>query len=405
MAETDRVFQLLNDLDQQHIYESFSDFSPSHPIYKQVASLNLERSLEHFKSANSAESNKSGDKFQPVSKVVNLQTTPDSKLDEFSQVGMEAIRAGTVAAVIMSGGQGTRLGYSGPKGMFNLGMPSQKTIFQLHMEKILKMKQLSNASSVPVYIMTSHLNHDIIMNAFHDNNYFNSPKEDIIFFEQGIEPSFTLDGKIIIESKETLSLAPDGNGGIYRALLYSGCIDNMKNRNIQHLHIYGIDNVLTKSIDPLFIGICINNHVECGNKVVWRKNQTEKVGVTVECNEHMHILEYSELPIDLADSIDKDTNKLIYGAANICNHYLNFEFLSNIILPSLSEIYHIAKKKIPYLDLNTNCTIQPEVINGVKLEMFVFDVFPLAREWVVVEGLREDEFAPVKNAPGDKQVE
>lgn len=212
----------------------------------------------------------------------------------------------------------------GPKGMYQLNIPSKKSIFQIHIEKILKIRNLCSINnhdhsiSIPIYIMTSNLNHNTIIDYFKENNYFGYPSNDIIFFEQGVEPSFTLDNKIIIESTSSLSLAPDGNGGIYRALLVNGCIDNMIHRGIEHLHIYGIDNILTKSLDPLFLGICIKNNVECGNKVIWRANKNEKVGVTAELNQNMHILEYSEIPVHLAESIDETTGKLLFGAANIC---------------------------------------------------------------------------------------
>mmetsp|Transcript_25515 Transcript_25515/g.42591 ORF Transcript_25515/g.42591 Transcript_25515/m.42591 type:complete len:388 (+) Transcript_25515:437-1600(+) len=309
----------------------------------------------------------------------------------------------------MSGGQGTRLGFSGPKGMYNLGMLSGKTIFQLHIEKIQRIRIVASTAAglvqlarVPVYIMTSNLNHDIIVNYFRENNFFGYPEADMIFFQQGVEPAFTLEGKVIIESKSSLSLAPDGNGGIYRAMQRGGCIEDMIERGVEHLHIYGIDNVLTKALDPLFIGACIKSEAEVGNKVVWRADKAEKVGVTAECNGKMHILEYSEIPPALAETEDAQ-GKLLFGAANICNHYMSVAFLRNIVLPNLSGTYHVAKKKIPYLDIATGKTVTPTSVNGVKLEMFIFDVFPLAKRWTVVEGKREREFAPVKNAPGSAQ--
>jgi UDP-N-acetylglucosamine/UDP-N-acetylgalactosamine diphosphorylase len=300
-------------------------------------------------------------------------------------------------------------------------MTSKKTIFQIHVEKVLRIRQLAGEAAgavggkrgrgeegavvlprVPVYIMTSDLNHTIIVDYLTSHAFFGYPPEDVFFFEQGLEPAFTLDGKIILESATSLSLAPDGNGGIYRALLKGGCIDDMKSRGVEHLHIYGIDNVLTKSLDPLFLGACIEQHAECGNKVVWRAHKAEKVGVTAELGGRMYILEYSEIPPGLADSEDSD-GKLLFGAANICNHYLSLQFLVDAVLPSLSGNYHVAKKKIPYFDPLSGQTVTPSEVNGVKIEMFIFDVFPLAARWVVVEGLREEEFAPVKNAPGSAQ--
>lgn len=378
--------------------------------------MDIGLSLSHLKCAlQSSDAIEVAKDFQPVSSVIDMISMTSGRKELTGNVGREAIKQSKVAAVIMSGGQGTRLGFKGPKGMYNLNMPSQKTIFQIHIEKILRMKKLfsssdSNATngisfspSIPIYIMTSNLNHHIIIAFFKDNSYFGYPPQDIVFFEQGVEPSFTHDGKIIIESESTLSLSPDGNGGIYRALLVAGCIDDMILRGVEHLHIYGIDNVLTKAVDPYFIGACIHNQAEVGNKVVWRASKGEKVGVTAQLDGRMYILEYSEIPQQLAESSDSN-GKLLFGAANICNHYVSVRFLSELILPNLSSTYHIAKKKIPYMDVDTRHTVDPSSINGLKIEMFIFDVFPLASRWTVVEVAREDEFAPVKNAPGSEQV-
>jgi UDP-N-acetylglucosamine/UDP-N-acetylgalactosamine diphosphorylase len=378
--------------------------------------MDIGLSLSHLKCAlQSSDAIEVAKDFQPVSSVIDMISMTSGRKELTGNVGREAIKQSKVAAVIMSGGQGTRLGFKGPKGMYNLNMPSQKTIFQIHIEKILRMKKLFSSSdpnatdgiafspSIPIYIMTSNLNHHIIIAFFKDNSYFGYPPQDIVFFEQGVEPSFTHDGKIIIESESTLSLSPDGNGGIYRALLVAGCIDDMILRGVEHLHIYGIDNVLTKAVDPYFIGACIHNQAEVGNKVVWRASKGEKVGVTAQLDGRMHILEYSEIPQQLAESSDSN-GKLLFGAANICNHYVSVRFLSEVILPNLSSTYHIAKKKIPYMDVDTRHTVDPSSINGLKIEMFIFDVFPLASRWTVVEVAREDEFAPVKNAPGSEQV-
>lgn len=141
----------------------------------------------------------------------------------------------------------------------------------------------------------------------------------------------------------------------------------------------------------------------CGNKVVWRANASEKVGVTVQSEGNMYIIEYSEIPTDMRDAAD-EKGRLIFGAANICNHFLTVQFIVDSILPNLSSNYHSASKKIPYMDPITKETVTPTQNNGVKLEMFIFDVFPLAqRNWLVIEGDREDEFAPVKNEPGNPQ--
>jgi len=174
----------------------------------------------------------------------------------------------------------------------------------------------------------------------------------------------------------------------------------MQRRGVKHLHIYGIDNVLTKSADPVFIGGCVLKNAQIGNKVVWRASKAEKVGVAVEHNSRMLILEYSEIPKALADAQD-ETGKLVYGAGNICQHYIRLSFLVEVVLPTLSGIYHLARKKIPFLDPVTRQQVVPTANNGYKLEMYVFDIFPLADTFAVLNVTREDEFAPVKNEPGN----
>jgi UDP-N-acetylglucosamine/UDP-N-acetylgalactosamine diphosphorylase len=184
----------------------------------------------------------------------------------------------------------------------------------------------------------------------------------------------------------------------------------MVSLGVEHLHVYGIDNVLTKSADPSFLGFCITNSLQLGNKVVSRLNASEKVGVTAlhtsrhPLTGHMEtnrlcIVEYSELPSECTGE-DETTGQLIYSAANICNHYFSLTFLLDIVYPSLSSSYHIAKKKIPFYDPVDQITVTPSENNGIKLEMFIFDIFSLAERYGVMEVKREEEFAPVKNAPG-----
>ncbi len=399
----------------------------NHPIIQQIERFKVLDSLKHFESVKqSAEKSQeySINDVKPITKdkSINLVDIEFDGKHRLVSIGKDAISSGKVAAVILSGGQGTRLGYNGPKGMYNLGLQSNKTIFQLHIEKIMKIREIckneetGQLPKVPIYIMTSDFNDSIIRDYFNSVNFFGYPRDDVYFFEQGLMPCVSNDGKIIVETETSLSLAPDGNGGVYYALQHSGAISHMNGLGVEHLHVYGIDNVLTKSLDPLFLGICIDNGVDCGNKVVKRASKNEKVGVTTVVKNRMHVLEYSELPPALADALDDDGN-LLFGASNICNHYLSFNFLVNTVLPNLTEQYHLAHKKIPYLDPVSRKTTTPTRYfllhtsqqyltillysnNGYKLEMFIFDVFPLARNWLVVEVERFDEFAPVKNEPG-----
>jgi UDP-N-acetylglucosamine/UDP-N-acetylgalactosamine diphosphorylase len=371
-------------------------------LLAQISSLNLNRIVEIFHDAQASSQASADSTVKPVDSIALTNYEIDDQLTILDK-GQRAICEGSVAAVILSGGQGTRLGFAGPKGMYDIGLPSKKSIFQLHVERIIRVKELLAADMYPmVYIMTSDLNDAVIRQYFKDQKYFGYPRDRIMFFEQGLQPCLSNDGKLMLESEHSLAMAPDGNGGLYLALESSGAIEDMYRRGVQHLHVYGIDNVLTKALDPAFIGLCIHQNVELANKVVWRANKSEKVGVTVmNADRRMRILEYSEIPVHLAEAEDV-TGKLVFGAANICNHYFSLSFIRDKVLKNLSHTYHIAMKKIPCFDTSTMQTVHPSAANGMKLEMFIFDVFALAEKWLVMEVDRAEEFAPVKNEPGNK---
>ena len=220
-----------------------------------------------------------------------------------------------------------------------------------------------------------------------------------MLFQQGMLPCLTVDGKIILETKSKVAMAPDGNGGIYPALQSSGSLENMVARGVKYLHIFSIDNALVKPADPLFIGHCISVDADCGNKSVWKSHPHEKVGVVALRNGKPCVVEYSEISKDMAEEVDVD-GRLVFGAGNICNHFYTLDFLRNVVLTNMGNLYHVAHKKIPYYDAEKDKTIQPECNTGIKLETFIFDVFPLSQRMALFEVSRDDEFGPVKNAPG-----
>lgn len=222
------------------------------------------------------------------------------------------------------------------------------------------------------------------------------------FVYKGTLPCLAPDGKIIMETKSKCAMAPDGNGGIYPAMQKSGVLDDMKSRGIKHIHAFAIDNALVKPADPTFIGYCIIEEADCGNKVLWKEEPHEKVGVIAERDGKPCVIEYSELSSEMAEKAKGmgKHKKLVFGAANICNHYYSMSFLRDKVLPNQGNFYHIANKKIPCWDASKNETITPSENNGMKLETFIFDVFPLSTSMAILEVDREEEFAPVKNAPG-----
>jgi len=330
-------------------------------------------------------------------------------LDAWYEQGLDLIAENKVAVVLMAGGQGTRLGSSAPKGCYDIGLPSQKSLFQLQAERIWKVEQLAakkhgkEEATVPWYVMTSGPTRGPTEEFFKKHNYFGLKPENVVVFEQGVLPCISNDGKILLESKSKVAVAPDGNGGLYQALITSSVVDDMRKRGIQHIHAYCVDNCLVKVADPTFIGFAASKDVDIATKVVRKRNAKESVGLILQKNGKPDVVEYSE--IDAATAEEKDPRHpdlLKFRAANIVNHYYSFRFLEDIPQWVHRLPHHVARKKIPHVDVDTGETVKPDKPNGIKLEQFVFDCFPFLSmdKFACMEVRREDEFSPLKNAPG-----
>ncbi|KAF2751608.1 nucleotide-diphospho-sugar transferase [Sporormia fimetaria CBS 119925] len=337
-----------------------------------------------------------------------LDSKPED-LQKWYDDGLELIAENKVAVVLMAGGQGTRLGSSAPKGCYNIGLPSEKSLFQLQGERIAKVEQLAKKKhskanvTVPWYVMTSGPTRKPTQEFFEKNNYFGLKKENVMIFEQGVLPCISNEGKILLESKSKVAVAPDGNGGLYQALIKSGVVADMGKRGIQHIHAYCVDNCLVKVADPAFIGFSASKSVDIATKVVRKRNAKESVGLILQKNGRPDVVEYSEISTEDAEAKDpKDPEILKFRAANIVNHYYSYNFLESIPTWVKDLKHHVARKKIPHVNTDNGETIKPEKPNGIKLEQFVFDCFPFLTldKFACMEVRREDEFSPLKNAPG-----
>ncbi|KAK5149894.1 hypothetical protein LTR04_006926 [Oleoguttula sp. CCFEE 6159] len=345
----------------------------------------------------------------PATATSSVIDSEDEDLKQWHDSGLKLIADNEVAVVLMAGGQGTRLGSSDPKGCFDIGLPSHKSLFQLQAERIWKVQHLAHKKYgkeeviVPWYVMTSGPTRRPTEEFFKKHNYFGLKEENVVIFEQGVLPCISNDGKILLESKGKVAVAPDGNGGLYTALIKSGVVQDMSRRGIKHIHAYCVDNCLVKVADPTFIGFSASKDVDIATKVVRKRNAKESVGLILQKNGKPDVVEYSEIDAETAEAKDPHNHELLkFRAANIVNHYYSYRFLESIPEWANRLPHHVARKKIPYVDIEKAETIKPEKPNGIKLEQFVFDCFPFLSmdKFACMEVKREDEFSPLKNAKG-----
>ncbi len=309
--------------------------------------------------------------------------------------GRELLDAGKVAAFLVAGGQGTRLGYDGPKGEFPVTPVKDKPLFQTFAEQIQAAGE-RHGKAVPWYIMTSEVNDEATRTFFEKRDYFGLDKANVTFFTQGMMPAFGTDGKLLLAEKDSLALSADGHGGSLRALQKTGALADMKQRGIEHLSYFQVDNPLVRVLDPLFIGLHANFGSEMSSKSLPKAAAKEKVGNFAVGDGKLMVIEYSDLPDEVAEQTDTEGN-LKYNAGSIAIHVISVDFIDRLTSGSdLSLPWHRADKKVPHMG-----EPEPSSPNGVKLEQFVFDAIPLASNPIVYETDRGEEFSPVKNAAGN----
>lgn len=348
-----------------------------------------------------------------ASEIFMLDSRSDSKTQVWWETGIEAIRNGKVAVCVLSGGQGTRMGLAPDesKGMLRLEkLPSNPYVFELFVKRLERLREISNTNSLPLLIMTSPINYSRVSQFLLQHDFFGYPSKDVIIFKQGTLPALTSEGDLLLESHARLAISPDGNGGIYNALVAEGVLSELTKRGVESLHVIAVDNAIARPADPVFIGACLEANVEIGNKVVWKNDWKEKVGVIAKRNGKTSVVEYSDLynpDLQIDNPLIRETDKdgrLLFGAGNICNHYYSIKGLQRM-LPQVTASYHLAVKKIQSVDLQTGEITKPKSNNGLKLESFIFDAFELAQSSIIVEAQRQGEFTPMKNASGEDSPE
>jgi len=321
---------------------------------------------------------------------------PAAEVADARRAGEAAIRGGTVAAFVVAGGQGSRLRFDAPKGCYPIGPISGKSLFQIHAERVLAAGRRYGVQ-IPLYVMTSETNDAQVKQFFERNGFFGLPARDVAFCTQRMLPAFDTEGRLFLDAPDHVFVSPDGHGGSYWALRSSGALDDMARRGVRHISYFQVDNPMVPAVDPVFIGEHVRTGSEMSSKVLEKRSADEKLGVFGKTDGALRVVEYSEMDEALKRETLPD-GSLKYRFGSIAVHVIDVAFARRMASADLP--FHVARKVIPTCGEDGE-RVEPDAPNGLKLERFIFDAVPHARNPLVMEVLREDEFAPVKNLEGD----
>lgn len=397
--ELDAVKNKLAKFNQEHVLKYWDELSAQQQasLAEQIDNIDFEQ-LQNL-AAQKSDATKWGEladkAVSPPS--ITLEQFRDSKSNDAAyELGAEAIKAGKVGMILTAGGQGSRLGFEHPKGMYPIGPVSGRTLYQIILEHTMARAKQFN-SRIPTYVMTSPPTHDESSSFLNENKFFGYPKEDLKIFCQGVMPAVDSNGRLILEEKGKIFVSPDGHGGTLAALDKSGCLKDMIDRGIEYVFYGQIDNPLIQVCDPALVGYHIQQKSELTTQVVRKNEPLQKVGNVVSIDGRTQIIEYSDLPEKHARLTNED-GSLKFWAGSIAVHIFNVEFLKGASTDADSLPFHVASKKVPFLD--ENGTLQkPESPNATKYEKFIFDLLPLAENSMVCEVDPAEGFCAVKNAP------
>ncbi len=404
LPREEELRRIYRDAGQEHVFRFSDALDPEarDRFYRQLASIDLDLVTELASgSSPRLDSGTSGPatNLEPADALRTGDEPPFATRREALEEGRRLVAEGKVAAVLVAGGQASRLGFDGPKGALRAGPLSGKSLFQIQGERLLALQhQLGRA--VPWYIMTSAANDAATKQHFVEADCFGLAPNDVSFFVQGQLPAVDLDGKLLLAEAGAPFMSPDGHGGIFDALARSGSLDDMAAREIECIFFHQVDNLLIRMADPTFLGLHRLSGAPVSSKVLRRSKPEEKIGVFAVRDGITRVVEYSDLlPAD-AKRRTAD-GELYYWAGNIAIHAFELEFVRSIAQGGADLPYHVAKKNIPALSAD-GATAE---IPGRKFEKFVFDAIPAASSSFALEVVREEEFAPIKNASGDDSLE
>ena len=382
--------KVLKEHGQEHVLRGFDALSPEaqQGLLEQIAEVNWEDiALAGVQ------------KEIPLGEISPLGAVEISEIEErrqeFEQAGFEAIKKGEVAALLLAGGMGTRLGLDRPKGELNVGINRTLYLFECLIRNLMDVTEVAGVS-IPLYIMTSEKNHEETILFFEEHGYFGYPKEDVAFFVQEMAAAVDYQGKLLLEEPGRLATSPNGNGGWFSSLAKAGLLEDVHARGVKWINIFSVDNVLQRICDPAFIGATILSGKVSGSKVVRKVDAYEKMGALCLEDGRPSVVEYYELSKEMAEARDEKGN-LVYAFGVILNYLFRVDQLETIMERHLPV--HVVEKKIPYLS-EDGVLVKPEEPNGYKFETLVVDMIRMMEDNLPYEVVREKEFAPIKNLHG-----
>lgn len=323
-----------------------------------------------------------------------------ARKDEFVKLGIDAIQHSKVGAVLLAGGQGTRLGFDKAKGMYNVGVNKELYIFEQLIENLKRVTRQAD-TWVPLYIMTSDKNDEQTRAFFEEHSYFGYAPDYVKFFVQEMAPAVDFDGNVLMEAEDSLAMSPNGNGGWFKSLVNAGYDQDLKDKGIEWLNVFAVDNVLQKIADPVFVGATLASGCVSGAKVVRKADPYERVGALCLEDGKPSIIEYYELTKEMAEATG-ESGALLYGFGVILNYLFRVDQLIEIENQNLP--LHVVEKKVPYMD-ETGTMHYPKEPNAYKFEKLILDMIYMMDDCLSFEVEREHEFAPIKNATGVDSVE
>ena len=396
MDKEQDIIEILKQYKQEHIINLLNKLEEKQKeeLIEQINNIDFHQIMELYENTKKEIEIKEN-KIESVAYLDKEKLTKSDK-ERFDELGERAIVSGQYAVVTMAGGQGTRLGHTGPKGTFKLDVYGKgKYLFEILAENLKEANKKFN-TIIPWYIMTSKENNDETQEFLEKHNYFGYDKNSVMLFKQGELPLVNTEGKMLIGKNLKIKEASDGNGGVFTSLRTTGMLADMKERGVKWVFIGGVDNAILKMADITLLGMAIDKDVQIASKSVVKANPHERVGVFCKMNNHPKVIEYSELPEKMAEEVDEN-GELKYGESHIMCNLFTIDAIEKISKEPL--IYHSAFKKNAYIDENGKEVI-PEEPNSYKFEAFIFDAFELFDDIAILRGKREDDFAPVKNKEG-----